>query len=185
MLGWAKSPYAIGALFLVAFVESSIFPVPPDVLLSALCLASPNRSFFFATVCTIGSVIGGMLGYLIGWGFWQWAGPFLLSHVFPPSLFERVSEIYRQHQFWAVFTAGFTPIPYKVFTIAGGVCHIHFGNFVVASILSRGARFFLVGACFRWFGPTVKVWLEKYLDWIAIGFVTLLGLGFVLLKYVH
>jgi membrane protein YqaA with SNARE-associated domain len=181
---WARTPMAVQALALIAFAESSFFPVPPDVLLIAMCIARPRRSYYYAAVCTAFSVLGGMLGYLIGYAVWEGVGPFFFSYIpgFTEGAFNKVASLYRENAFWTVFTAGFTPIPYKVFTITGGVCKISFPALVAASTLGRAGRFFLVGGLIYFFGEPVRVFIEKYLGWLTIAFAILLIGGFLLIK---
>jgi len=185
VLHWADTPYGAPALFLLAFVESSIFPVPPDVLLITLSIARPRRAWFYATLCSVGSVLGGMVGYLLGWGFWSLLDDFFFSYVpgFTPELFARVQELYAQHDFWVVFTAGFTPIPYKVITIAAGVFLINFPVFVLASTVGRSARFFLVAWLIRRFGPEIRAFVDRYFNLLSIVFMVLLIGGFLVIKY--
>jgi len=181
VLSWAESIYADYALFVLAFAESSFFPVPPDVLLITLNIGKPKKSFKYATICTAGSVLGGMFGYLIGYGIWQLVKNFFFKYVFSEQLFLKVQSLYQHNAFWSVFTAGFTPIPYKVFTIAAGVCEISFFMLVVASILSRGARFFLLSTLIWYFGAPIKKFIEKYFNLLTIIFTVLLIMGFLLL----
>ncbi len=183
VLHWAYTPYGAPALALLAFAESSFFPVPPDVLLLALCLAAPQRAFWFATVSSIGSVVGGIGGYLIGWFVWEEVHPFFFHYVFSHAIFDRVGGLYQQHAFWAVFTAGFTPIPYKVFTIAAGVFKINFLEFVLASAFSRSARFFLVAGLIRVFGPPIKTFIDKYFNLLSLVFAALLFGGFIVVRW--
>jgi membrane protein YqaA with SNARE-associated domain len=184
VLHWAQTPYGVPALAILAFAESSFFPVPPDVLLIALCLGAPLRSFYFAAVSAVCSVVGGIVGYLIGWLLWEQVGNFFLHYVFSAHYFEQVAVLYQENAFWAVFTAGFTPIPYKVFTIAGGVFQIDFTEFMVASALSRSGRFFLVAGLIWAFGPPIKAFIDKYFNLLSITFVVLLIGGFVLIRWV-
>ncbi|NMC72533.1 MAG: DedA family protein [Myxococcales bacterium] len=182
-LHWAETPYAVPALALLAFAESSFFPVPPDVLLIVLALGAPKRSFWFAAVCSIASVAGGLLGYAIGYFVWQGVDQFFFTYVFSEEAFRKVAELYQDNAFWAVFTAGFTPIPYKVFTITGGVCQIDLPTFVLASAISRSLRFFAVAALFFFFGPPIKRFIDKYFNLLAVVFTVLLIGGFVVIKY--
>jgi membrane protein YqaA with SNARE-associated domain len=186
VLHWAETPYGPLALFLLAFAESSFFPVPPDLLLIALCLGSIKKSWRFAFYTASASILGGMLGYLIGFGLWESVNPFFFRYIpgFTPEVFEKVMANFNEFGFWYVFTAGFTPIPYKVFTIASGVFKLNFPLFVLASALSRSMRFFLVAGLFRKFGPGIKVFIDKYFNWLAILFVILLFGGFMLVKYI-
>lgn len=120
VLHWAETPYAVPALAILAFTESSFFPIPPDVLLIALTLSVPSNGVWYATVCSVASVLGGMAGYAIGWGFWEIVKGFFLTYVFSEALFNQVGEYYADNAFLYIFTAAFTPIPYKVFTVAAG-----------------------------------------------------------------
>jgi len=184
VLHWAQTPYGVPALVLLAFAESSFFPVPPDVLLIALCLGLPARAFYYAAVCSISSVIGGICGYLIGWVVWEQVHDFFFRFVFSQAIFDRVDALYHQYDFWAVFVAGFTPIPYKVFTIAAGVFGLDFPRFVLASAVSRSARFFLVAALIWKFGPPVKAFIDKYFNLLTFVFMVLLIGGFAIIKLV-
>jgi membrane protein YqaA with SNARE-associated domain len=190
VLGWSGSKWGEAALFVLAFAESSFFPVPPDVLLIALCLGRPSRALRYALICTVGSVLGGMGGYAIGYFLWQTAAgghtplaEWCLTHLFSIEDFEAVRQTFERYNFWAIFTAGFTPIPYKLFTIAGGVFGINLPMFVVASVVSRGLRFFIIAWLIRRFGPPIKVFIDKYFNLLALVFTVLLIGTFVLVKY--
>jgi membrane protein YqaA with SNARE-associated domain len=180
---WSETHYGPLALFILAFAESSIFPIPPDVLLIALVILNAKRWWSFALICTVGSVIGGLFGYWIGYALWGAVGGFFLAHVFSPEAFDKVQQLYQEYDFWAVFAAAFTPIPYKVFTIAAGVFDLSIPHFTVASITGRGGRFFIVAGLLRLFGPRVKPFIEKYLNIISIVFLVLLIGGFVVFKF--
>jgi len=181
---WSQTHYGPIALFLLAFIESSVFPIPPDVLLVALVLMNPRSWWFFALICTVGSVVGGFFGYWIGYALWSAVGDFFMTHIFSVAAFEKVGELYQQYDFWAVFAAAFTPIPYKVFTIAAGVFDLNLAAFGVASFTGRGGRFFLVAGILRIFGPKVKPFIEKYFNILSITFLILLIAGFVFMKFV-
>lgn len=184
VLSFAEKPYGAWALFLVAFAESSFFPIPPDVLLIALSVAKPSRSFFFAGLSTLGSVLGAALGYLLGFQFYQLAGHPIIRFYGVEQRYLQVQALYQHYDALAVAVAGFTPIPYKVFTIAAGAFHINFLTFMLASILSRGARFVLVGGLIWWVGPEIKRFIDRYFNLLTIAFVILLAGGFVIVKYV-
>jgi len=173
------------ALFLLAFAESSFFPIPPDVLLLALCISVPARSFRFAMIASIGSVLGGIAGYGIGIGLWQAVDDFFFRYVpgFTEQVFERVQQLFITYDFWTVFTAGFTPIPYKVITIGAGVFKINFAVFLLASAVSRSLRFFLVAGIIHRCGPAMRVFIEKYFNILTFGFMALLIGGFIVVKY--
>lgn len=193
VLHWAHTPYGLPALFILAFAESSFFPIPPDVLLIALAVSIPAKAFRFALVCTIGSITGGMLGYLIGYEMWYSSSGqysefanFFFTYIpgFTTAQFDKVRQMYDENAFLSVFTAGFTPIPYKIFTIAGGVCKIKFSTFIMASAASRAMRFFLVAGIIYKFGAPITKWIDKYFNKLAILFTVLLIGGFVLIKAV-
>ena len=185
VLSWANHPAGEWALFAFAFVESSFFPIPPDVLLIALALGIPKRAFKYAFICSVGSVLGGMFGYFIGWQLWQWLGDFFFNNLawaqFTRENFEKVKGLYNDNAFLAVFAAAFTPIPYKVFTIAAGVCSINFGIFVLASIIGRSLRFFATSALLYFVGAKAKIFIDKYFNWLALAFFVLLVAGFLLI----
>lgn len=180
VLSWADTPYGLPALFCIAFVESSVFPIPPDVLLIALALAAPTRAFRFAFWCTIGSVLGGLFGYLIGYALWTTFEPYLIDRVFSRQAFETVTGQYQDHGELAVFIAAFTPIPYKVFTVAAGVAELNLLGFTAASLVGRGARFFLVALIIRLAGARAKELIDKYFDTVTLVTGVLLVLAVVL-----
>jgi membrane protein YqaA with SNARE-associated domain len=182
IIHWASTPYAVPALFILALAESSFFPIPPDVLLIAMALGVPARAFYYATVCSIGSVVGGMLGYAIGFFLWGTVGNFFLAHIISPEVFNAVASKYQMYSFWIVFTAAFTPIPYKVFTITAGVMNVSFPGFLVASIVGRSMRFFLVATLMYFFGEKAEKFIEKHFEWITLVFTALLILGFFAVK---
>lgn len=185
VLHWAHTPYGTPALAGLALAESSFFPIPPDPLLMALAMSRPERSLWYAAVCSACSVAGGLLGYLIGWQLWHLVSDFFFANIpgFTHEVFNLVAQKYNDNAFLAIFTAAFTPIPYKVFTIAAGVFTINFAEFVAASIVGRSMRFFLVAGLIRVFGAAIKEKIDRYFDWFALGFTVLLILGFVVIKY--
>ena len=172
--GWATTPYGGVALFAIAFAESSFFPVPPDVLLIPLALAKTSWALLFAAVATAGSLAGGILGYLIG----DKGGRPLLQRFFKPEKVALVQGYYRRYDVWAVGIAGFTPIPYKLFSISAGAFRLDLKRFVLASILGRGGRFFLVGLAILIFGESVKAFLDEYFDLVVVAFAILFIGGF-------
>lgn len=176
MVGWADSPYGPLALFLLAFAESSFFPIPPDVLLIAMGLGAPDQAWWYGAVCTAGSVTGGMFGYGIG----RFGGKPLLDRLVSPDKTLRIHNYFERYEAWAIGIAGFTPVPYKVFTISAGAFWIHFPRFVVVSLLSRGARFMLVGTLIGLYGETVRHLIERYFNLFTLLFVVLLAGGFFL-----
>lgn len=185
VLHWAETPYGTPALFLISFTESSVFPIPPDVLQIALSMSKPKRSFVYAGISAAGSILGAALGWVIGAVLWAAVGWFFFAYVpgFTHDNFERVSRLYEENAGIAIFSAAFTPIPFKVFTIAAGVCHISFAVMLAASAAGRSARFFLVAACIFFFGPGVKALLERYFNLATILFVILFIAGFMVIKY--
>lgn len=182
VLHWAETPYGSWALFLLALSESSFFPVPPDVLLIALAVSIPKKSFKYALICTAGSLIGGCLGYLIGWQFMITVGEKIIQFYGLTHKMQYIKDLYMQYDAWAIGIAGFTPIPYKVFTISAGAFDINFTVFIIASAVSRAARFFLVAWLIYLFGPKIKTFIDKYFNILAITFVVLLIAGFVIIK---
>lgn len=171
---WAYTPYGKVALFLIAFAESSFFPVPPDVLMIPLALAQIPQALLLALIATLGSALGGMFGFFIG----DKGGRPLLQRLFKPEKIALVQHYYRRYDVWAVGMAGFTPIPYKVFSISAGAFGLDFKRFVLASILGRGGRFFLVGLAITVFGEPVKAFLDQYFDLAVIAFAVLFVGGF-------
>lgn len=184
VLSWADSPWGMAALFALALAESSFFPIPPDPLLMALALGRRARSFTYATACSFASVVGGIFGYLIGAFLWDTVRDLCFTYIFSEEMFNYVGGLYNEYDFLAVFIAGFTPIPYKVFTIAGGVFRISFPTFVLASAISRSARFFLVAGLIYIFGPPIRSFIDRYFNLLSILFVILLALGFLAFKFV-
>lgn len=191
VLGWAETPYGVPALAILAFSESSFFPIPPDILLIALAVSIPQRAFMYALVCSVSSVFGGMLGYLIGWGIWGVVGDFFLQYIFSPlehdiergkELFQIVQLKYQDNAFFAIFMAAFTPIPYKIFTIAAGVFGVGFLTLVTASAFGRSLRFFIVAALIYFYGASIKAFIDKYFNILTIIFTILLIGGFLLIS---
>lgn len=184
VLHWSETPHGAWALFILAFSESSFFPIPPDVLLIALAVGKPEKALKFAAICTAGSVLGGMLGYLIGWQFMAAVGERIVAFYGLTEKVDYIEMLYNQYDAWAVGIAGFTPIPYKVFTIAAGAFKINFLVFIIASAVSRSARFFLVGGLIHFFGPGIQAFIDKYFNLLAVVFTILLVGSFFLLKYI-
>lgn len=181
VLSWSSSRWGWLALFILALCESSWFPIPPDILLIALCLGSTAKSFRFAGITLLGSIIGAMLGYAIGYFLWTTStgeptavAHFFYDNVFSQESFESMGKMYDDYNFWIVFTAGFTPLPYKLFTISGGMFEINFVMFIIASIISRGLRFFLIGWLIWKYGQPIKVFIDKYFNLLATLFTALL-----------
>lgn len=176
VVAFAASPYAVIILFVLAFAESSFFPIPPDVLMIPLALADAGNALFFALLTTIGSVIGGVFGYYIGY----LGGRPLLAKFAKGEKIEIIKEYYNKYDIWAVGLAALTPIPYKLFTISAGVFGLDIKRFIIASFIGRGLRFFAVGIMIWLFGPTIQWFLEEYLEIAILVFSLLLIGGFVL-----
>ena len=183
VMDWSESRYATPALFLIAFAESSFFPIPPDVLLMALAISVPRRALFYAGVCTGGSVIAGIAGYAIGYHAFELVGKPILEAYGIAEKFDLVGQQYQENAFAAITIAGFTPIPYKVFTIAAGVFKIGIPTLVGASLVGRAGRFFLVAGLIRLFGPNIKAFIDKYFNVLSIAFVVLLVGGFLVVRF--
>lgn len=182
-MGLAESRYALAALALVAFVESSVFPIPPDILMIPMILATPNRAFLIAGVCTIASVLGGLLGYFIGYALFESVGRPVLEFYGKDAYFAEFSERYNEWGAWAVLIAGMTPFPYKVITILSGTTALSLPVFIVASVIARGARFFLVAALLWKFGEPIRDFIERRLGLMFTLFCVLLIGGFYALRF--
>lgn len=189
VLAWADTPWGTPALFAISFLESSLFPIPPDVLQIALTVSRPKRAFWYALVSTVASVLGALLGYWIGFGLWQAVGGFFLDYV--PGVTQQnidlVGSRFRENAFVTIFAAAFTPIPFKVITIASGIFsgYVPLGTLVLASILGRGARFFLVATLLFFLGPTARGLIEKRLELITILLFVAVVAGFAAIKFLH
>lgn len=192
VLSWAETRFAMTALFILAFIESIFFPIPPDILLIAMAMGTAAKSFRFAIICTIGSVTGAVVGYYIG--HFAWLNPngeftglanLFFNNIpgFTYELYNNIKILFNEWDFWIIFTAGFTPIPYKVFTITSGAFDMNIVMFIIASVISRGARFFLVAYLIWKFGPSIKNFIDKYFNWVALGFTAMLIGGFIMINY--
>ncbi len=182
-LSWAETKYGTLALFVLAFAEASFFPVPPDILLIALCVSLNKKSFKYALICTLGSVLGGLFGYFIGYSLYDIIGVYIIQTLNYQQYFDLVGQMYASNAFVAIFAAGLTPIPYKVFTIAAGFWRIDLVTLMLASILSRGLRFFLLAGLIYLFGKKIKTFIDKYFNLLlTIGLIVLVG-GFFLISF--
>ena len=183
VLHLAEHRFAPSALFGVSFAESSFFPIPPDLMLIPMVLAERLKAWRFALICTIGSVLGGVFGYFIGAALLEVVGAPIIAFYGLEEKMQSLSSNYQEHGVWIVLLAGFTPIPYKVFTIASGVAGLSLPAFIIASLVGRGARFFLVAGLLYFFGPTIRAFIERYLGLVTlVGGILLVG-GFFALKY--
>jgi membrane protein YqaA with SNARE-associated domain len=183
VLSWADRPGGVWALMGISFAESSFFPIPPDILLIPLCLAVPRRALWYAALCTAASVVGGMFGFAIGLLFFDSVGGWIIHVYALEGFFADVGRWYADYAAWIVAGAGFTPIPYKVFTIAAGFFRVNFPVFVVASIVGRGGRFFLVAGLLAWFGEPMKDFIDRYFNVLTVALAVLFVGGFLVIKF--
>jgi membrane protein YqaA with SNARE-associated domain len=192
VLHWAETPYGAVALFLLAFAESSFFPIPPDVLLIALALGARKKAFKFALICTVGSITGAVLGYVIGYAFHEVIGREIIAFYHLGEQFETVTGYYRGNAFWLIWLAGVSPIPYKVFTIAAGIFERQAGlgmfsggfwTLILASSCSRTLRFFVLGLLMFLFGARIKGFIDKYFNLLTLIFGVLIVVGFIVIRY--
>lgn len=179
----AAHRHAPATLFGVSFVESSFFPIPPDVMLVPMVLAQREKAWWFAAIATLGSVVGGIFGYVIGYFLFELIGQPILNFYGLTESFSQFASRYNDYGAWIVFIAGVTPFPYKVITIASGATQLNFLIFMVASLLARGLRFFLVAGLLYWFGRPVRDFIEQRLGLVTTIFTLLLVGGFIVIKY--
>ena len=192
VLSWSNSRWGAFALFFLAFIESSFFPIPPDVLLIALCLGSRSKSIYYVIVCSLGSALGGIFGYSIGYFLWwnsaqefsQFANFFFNTIPgFSAEIFFEIKQKYEEWNFWVIFVSGFTPIPFKVFTVSAGAFNINFNLFLIASLIARSARFLIIGGLIWRFGEPIRSFIDKYFNVLAFLFSFLLVGSFFIIKY--
>ena len=191
ILAWAETPYGPPALFLLSFVEASFFPIPPDVLLIALALGLRRRCIYFALICSIGSLLGGIGGYFMGHYLWLNGesftpfADFFFKNIpgFSKEIYYTIKDQYEMYGIFIIFTAGFTPIPYKIFTITAGAFNMSFPVFFIASLVSRSARFFLISILIFKFGEHIQYFIEKYFNFLTILLIILLFGGYILMKH--
>ena len=186
-LNLAHTKHATWSLAAISFAESSFFPIPPDALLAPLCMGNRSKAWWFGFVCTFASVAGAVLGYFIGWGFWEAFEGFAYAYIpgFSEEKFLKVEAWYAEHGAWILFVAAFTPIPFKIFTVAGGALAQPLLPFLIAATIGRGARFFLVAGLFRWAGPKAQPFIDKWFNLLCVLAVLLLVGGFAALKLLH
>jgi membrane protein YqaA with SNARE-associated domain len=179
----AASPYAAWWLAVIAFAEASFFPIPPDALLVPMALAKPRKAWRYAAICTVASVVGGALGYLIGYAvFDQLARPILNVYGYG-NAYAAFQAKFQEYGVWIILVKGLTPIPYKIVTIAAGAARFDFAVFMMASVLTRGARFFLVATLLHFFGDSVRVFIERRLTLVTSALAVGVVGGFVALKF--
>jgi membrane protein YqaA with SNARE-associated domain len=183
MLEVAAGPHALPALLLISFAESSVFPIPPDILLIPMILARPSQAWRLAALCTLSSVIGGLLGYAIGYFLFDAIGRPVLEFYNAMGRYDALKAGFDQWGVWIIIIKGMTPIPYKLITIASGVAHFDLAAFIGASIISRSLRFFLVAVLLWWFGDAARRFIEKRLTLATSLFAVALVGGFVVLRY--
>lgn len=180
----AAGPHATRALAVVSFLESSIFPIPPDAMLVPMVLAEPRRAWHIALVATIASVLGGLAGYAIGYFLFETLGEWIIRVYGLGDKFEEFRHTWNEWGVWIILIKGLTPIPYKLVTIASGLANFNVAIFILASILTRGARFFLVAALLRQFGTPIRTFIEERLTLVTTSFAGLIVVGFLVLRYV-
>jgi membrane protein YqaA with SNARE-associated domain len=182
-LAIAAGPNALAALLVVSFVESSVFPIPPDILLIPMILARPREAWRLAALCTLASVVGGLLGYAIGYFLFDAIGRPVLEFYHAMDSYDALKAGFAEWGVWIIIIKGMTPIPYKLITIASGVAHFPLASFIGASIVSRSLRFFLVAALLWWFGDAARLFIERRLMLVTTLFAVALVGGFVALRY--
>jgi membrane protein YqaA with SNARE-associated domain len=178
ILKQAEGPAASAVLFALAFAESSFFPIPPDVMLLPMAIANRERAYRFALICTVGSVLGGLLGYAIGAFLYDSIGLWIIDTYHLQAGFQRFHDQFNEWGVWIILAKGLTPIPFKLVTIASGVARLNLVSFVLAAAATRGARFFLVAFLVRRYGAPIRVFVEKHLTWVALGILAAIVLGF-------
>ena len=183
VLHWADTPYGTPALFAISFAESSFFPIPPDAMLIPMVLAKPQRAWIIAAVCTAASVAGGFLGYSIGYYFFATWGASIIKFYGLQAGFDKVQQQFNDYGLWVILIKGLTPIPYKIVTIASGAAHFDLMIFALASVATRGIRFFAVALLLRLCGEPIRTFIEKRLTLVTTAFVAVLVGGFVALRY--
>jgi len=180
----AGHPQAVWWLALIAFLESSVFPIPPDVMLVPLVLADRRRAFRYAAICTVASVIGGWVGYAIGYALFETLGVRIIAIYHLQAQFESFRQTFNDYGAWIVLIKGLTPIPYKLVTITAGATHLDLLTFSIASVISRGGRFFLVALLLWYFGDPIRHFIERYLTWVTTGFLAAVIGGFLILRFI-
>ena len=191
VINWANRPSGPIVLLIISFTESIFFPIPPDVLLIPLLIGNKKKIFRFAFICSMGSIFGASIGFILGKSIW-WSGAGNFSNIaltffkYVPSFnvdtFNNLKLLYDEYDFMIIFSAGFTPIPFKIFTISAGAFNLNFPMFILASTISRSARFFLLALIIKLFGDSIKIFIDKYFNLLSIIFTILLIGGFIIIK---
>jgi membrane protein YqaA with SNARE-associated domain len=184
MMRLAANDKAPHALFGISFIESSVFPIPPDVMLVPMVLANRAKAWAYATVCTVGSVLGGIAGYAIGYYLFELLGEPILKLYGYGQRFQETADLFNAWGVWILIAKGWTPFPYKVLTIAAGAFKMEIVPFILASIVARAMRFYLVAGLLFWFGPPIRQFIERRLSLVTTLFLVLLVGGFVAIRYV-
>lgn len=184
-LHWAGTRFAVPALFVISFAEASFFPIPPDALLLPMCFAKPKKWLSYAFWCTLASVLGAIAGWLIGLCLWDLVKDFFFKWIpgFTPAKFATMAHLYQQWGFWIIMAKGLTPIPFKIITISAGACQVALPAVILASVISRGLRFFGLALLVRAFGDRARPFIEKYLTWVLLACFAGLILGIFALKF--
>lgn len=181
---WARHKYAVYILGFVSFIESIFFPIPTAAMLAPMALATPHRALSLAGLATVTSVLGGIVGYLIGaFAFESWALP-VIEQLGYLETYEKAVGWFAEFGVWVVLIAGFSPVPYKIFTLTAGALSMAFLPFVLASVVARAAQFFLIGGLIKWGGEPMQHKLRQYVDWIGWGFLILAVIAYIIYKYV-
>ncbi len=180
----ARHPKALWWLAVISFAESSIFPIPPDVMLVPMVLADRRRAWVIAGVCLVASVLGGMLGYYIGYALLETVGQRIVALYHMENGVAQFQDWYARWGLWVILIKGMTPIPYKIVTIASGIAHFSLPVFIIASIVTRGIRFYLVAGLLYWFGEPIRAFIERRLTLVTTLFVVALVGGFIVIKYI-
>ncbi|MGN6670848.1 MAG: YqaA family protein [Candidatus Nucleicultricaceae bacterium] len=183
ILSYANKPHAIWVLGIISFAESSFFPLPPDPLLIAMIVANRQNAWRIAALCTVSSVVGGIVGYYIGAGLYETIGAWIVSSYGLEESFRNLQQDFLEWGFWIVALKGLTPIPYKIVTIASGVAGLNMTTFIIASIIARGFRFFMLAGLLWYYGPSIKNYIDRNLTLVTVGGLLTLIVGFVIVKY--
>ncbi len=183
VMGLAARPDAEWAIAGISFAESSVFPIPPDAMLVPMVLARPQAAWRIALICTVASVVGGFFGYAIGYFLYETVGRAVVTFYQLERQFDEYQALFNEWGLWIILIKGMTPIPYKLITIASGVAKFDLTVFALASLVTRGVRFYLVAALLHWFGPPIRSFIERYLTLVTTAFVVLVIAGFIALNY--
>lgn len=184
IMGYAASPRALWVLIAISFAESSFFPLPPDPLYMAMILSRKDQAWRLAFICTLSSVVGGLLGYAIGYTLYETLGTWIIEAYGMQNSFAKIQADFQKWGFWIVALKGLTPIPYKIVTIASGVARLNLGTFIAASIIARSFRFFLLAGLLKYYGPDIRIFVERNLTLVTTATVGALVTGFVVFKLI-